>query len=382
LLWLILSSKGKIHFQIFNYRWNQLNIFKRSALISSLSLPLGLLAEINFRRLKRLPTSNPDCSFPSLSIIIPARDEMHNLKHVLPSLTDIYCPGEFETLVVDDHSSDGTSRVAESYGVRVLRLSRDLPSGWKGKPYAFHQGALIAKGDWLLFTDADTIHTKGGIARSVCYAENFFLDGLSLFLDHKATSWTSSLALDAAFAGLFAGWSSKSSVLNGQFILVRREAYFESGGFASVRNEALEDIALGNLLAKLGYHLPLMRGDDIAGVQMYTSHRQMFNGLSRLGSGIIRWQGLRSGLTALHVAALVSPIITLIGVLFGRLRWHWLPITWSISTLSLFPWSHRSGAWKLALLAPIGAFVVIITAIYGLINRILGIGVVWKGRKV
>lgn len=359
-----------------------MNIFKRSALISFLSLPLGLLAEMNFCRLPRLPAPNPDCTFPSLSIIIPARDEMHNLKIVLSSLTDLYYPCEYETLVVDDHSSDGTLRVAESYGVRVLRLTQDLPSGWKGKPYACHQGALRAKGDWLLFTDADTIHTKGGIAKSVCYAEHNSLDGLSLFLDHEAASWISSLALNAAFAGLFAGWNATNSVLNGQFILIRRRVYFESGGFASVRNEALEDVALGNLLAQRGYHVPIMKGGDIAGVQMYTSHKQMFNGLSRLGSGIIRWQGLRSSLTALYMAALVSPIITLIGVLFGRLRWLWLPITWSISTLSFSPWSHRSGAWKLALLAPIGAFVVIITAIYGLINRILGKGVVWKGRKV
>ena len=356
--------------------------YKRSALISTLSLPLGLLAEINFRRLARLPATIPGFEFPSLSIIIPARDEMHNLQVVLPSLAHIYYPGKLEILVVDDHSSDETAHIAESFGVQTLRLRHDIPPGWKGKPYACHRGALVAKGDWLLFTDADTVHTREGIAKAICYAQTTNLDGLSLFLEQQSSSWISSLVIDAAFAGLFAGWGTANAMLNGQFILVRREVYFDSGGFASVRNEALEDVALGNLMAQCGYFLPVMRGDDIAVVHMYATCRQMFNGLSRLGAGTLRWQGMWVSLTALHIAALISPLVTLIGVLFGRLRWPWLPVSWSMASLSLLPWSRRSGAAKLALLAPFGACVVLLASVYGLISRILGTGVLWKGRKV
>ena len=307
---------------------------------------------------------------------------MHNLQIVLPSLGHIYYPGKLEILVVDDHSSDETARIAESYGVQTLRLRNDIPSGWKGKPYACHQGALLAKGDWLLFTDADTVHVREGIAKAICYAQTTNLDGLSLFLAHQSPSRINNLVLDAAFAGLFAGWGTTNDMLNGQFILVRREVYFDSGGFASVRNEALEDVALGHLFARLGYHLPVMRGDDIAVVHMYATYKQMFNGLSRLGSGTLRWQGMWVSLTALHIAALVSPLVTLIGVLFGRLKWFWLPVTWSMASLSLLPWSRRSGDDKFALLAPFGAFIVLLALIYGLISRILGAGVLWKGRRV
>lgn len=357
-------------------------IYRRSIIYSFIAVPLGLLSERNFRRLPRLSQHKSAKCLPSLTIIIPARNEMHNLHVLLPSLLDIEYPGELEILVVDDHSSDDTSRVAESYGVRVLRLSHDLPRGWKGKPYACHQGALMAKGDWLLFTDADTVHTRGGVARAICYAQRTDMDGLSLFLHHQAASWVNSLALDTAFAGLFAGWSAANSMLNGQFILVRREVYFDSGGFESVCNEALEDVALGNLLANLGYCLQIMKGDDVAGVHMYASHAQMFNGLSRLGAGTLRWQGLWAGLTALHVTALVSPLITLLGVLFGRLKWFWFPITWSMASLSMLPWSRRSGAGKLAILAPFGALVVLVSALFGLVSRISGRGIFWKGRKV
>ena len=356
--------------------------YRRSALISFLSLPLGLLAEMNFRRLPSLPAKNPDCVFPSLSIIIPARNEGHNLQVLLPSLFNIYYPGKLEILVVDDHSSDDTSRIAESFKVRLLRLERNIPPGWKGKPYTCHQGALSARGDWLLFTDADTLHTREGIARAICFVQRADLDGLSLFLNHQGVNRINGLVLDVAFTGLFAGWGVENAMLNGQFILIRREVYFDSGGFATVRGEVLEDVALGNLLAKLGYRLRMMKGDDIAGVNMYATPKQMFDRLSRLGSGTLRWQGVSAGLTALYVTALVSPLIAIVGVLFGGLKWFWIPMTWSMASLGLVPWSRRSGNGKLALLAPLGALVVLLSALFGIVSRSIGIGIPWKGRKV
>jgi hypothetical protein len=91
--------------------------YKSFELISSLSIPLGLLAELNYLRPPRLPAINTDCVFPSLSKNFPARNERQNLKIVLPYLTDLYDPSDLEILEVDDHSSECTSRVAESYGL-------------------------------------------------------------------------------------------------------------------------------------------------------------------------------------------------------------------------------------------------------------------------
>lgn len=307
---------------------------------------------------------------------------MHNLGFILPSLLGLQYPGNLDILVVDDHSIDSTSSIAISYGAQVLRLEEELPPGWNGKPYASHQGALMARGDWLLFTDADTIHTRDGISKAVCYAQEANLDGLSLFINNQTDSWLQSIALEAAFAGLFAGWNPANYMLNGQFILIRREVYFESGGFAAVRGEALEDVALGNLLARCGYRLEMMRGDDIALVHMYATHKQMFDGLSRLGAGVLRWQGIRAGLSFLHLTALVSPLITLLGVLCGSLKWSWLPITWGTASLSLVPRLYRSGHGKLSILAPFGALFFMAAAVYGFINRIFGRGVNWKGRRV
>lgn len=307
---------------------------------------------------------------------------MHNLHVLLPSLLEIQYPGEMEILVVDDNSTDRTCQVAESYGVRVLRLDHDPPDGWLGKPFACHQGALKATGDWLLFTDADTLHSPNGIPASMSYAQENSLDCLSLFLKHKSSGWLDRIAIDAAFAGLFTNWHASKHLLNGQFILIQSQAYFDNGGFESVRNEALEDVAFGNLLKKNGYKIEILNGEHIASVSMYRSNQIMFEGLSRLGSGMLGWQNYWAILTAFHVTTLVSPLFILQGVFWGRIKWVWLPVTWAATSLSLLSWSRRSGSGWLAILTPIGALFVLLSAFIGLINRLLGRGISWKDRSV
>lgn len=307
---------------------------------------------------------------------------MHNLHRILPSLKSIQYPGKMEIVVVDDHSNDRTAQVAASYGVQVLRLDQEPPPGWNGKPHACHQGALQASGDWLLFTDADTVHTTGGIPSAIEYAEENQLDGLSLFLRQMATRWLDRLALDTAFAGLFTSWHASKQLLNGQFILVRRKVYLESGGFASVRDELLEDVALGNLVNKMNYQFKILNGNQIAAVHMYPSNQRMFQGLSRLGAGMLGWQGIWSAMTALYVTALVSPLVIIMGVISGKLKWFWFPITWASASLSLLPWTRRSGASWTALLAPIGAVIILFSTLWGSINRLIGRGLPWKDRLV
>ncbi|MFL7891928.1 MAG: glycosyltransferase [Anaerolineales bacterium] len=356
--------------------------YRKSVFLSVLSLPIGLAAERNFRRLPRLQAQPIINQLPALSIIIPARDEAQNLHSLFPSLVTLDYPGDIEILLVDDHSSDSTAQVAASFGVRVLSLEEELPQGWKGKPFACHQGALNTTGEWILFTDADTVHSSCGIPSAVYYAIQLRLDGVSLFLKHQPASWLERLTLDTAFAGLFANWHASRFLLNGQFILVRREVYFRSGGFESVRNEMLEDVALGNLMETSGYRFQMMNGGNAAHVRMYSSYENMFQGLSRLGSGMLGWQGIWAGLTVLYVTAVVSPLVTLPGVLKGKLKWFWFPVSWGSATLSLFPWSRRSGSGKLALLAPLGGVIILSSALLGLLSRLFKRGIPWKGRPV
>ncbi len=355
--------------------------WKRAATLTFLALPLGLRAERSYRAMPRLPNAARATALPSLSIIVPARNEARNLPALLGSLRDLCYPGDFEIIVVDDGSTDDTPCIAERYGARVLRLDGP-PPGWLGKPHACQRGAEIAHGEWLLFTDADMVHAPEGPRLAVSYAEERGLDALSLFVHQDYRSGMERLALSVAFAGLFAGRRPDNYVLNGQYILIRRAAYQESGGFAGVRGEPLEDLALGNLLHRRGYRSAVLLADHAATVHMYDDFRHVWNGMTRLGAGSLQWSGMSSLVTALFISAIMSPLIVLTGVATGRLRPAWLPVTWLAAALGMFTWTQRAGSAVDALLAPIGALIVQVAAMWGLVRRALRLGVPWKGRNV
>jgi len=347
-----------------------------------LSLPLGLIAERSYASLPKISERCPSAHLPSLTVIIPARNEESNLSLLLPQLQQLIYPGDVEILVVNDNSTDTTSEVARRYGVKLIDLSGGVSPGWLGKPFACHQGALAAHGEWLLFTDADTKHSPTGPARCVEFACRNSLDGLSLFIRQECTNLLDRLVLSAAYAGLFAGYQRGNHLLNGQYILIRREVYRESGGFAAVRGHVLEDVALGYSLARQGYRTPVLHGESVAAVRMYDSRRQMFEGITRLGSEWMRYAGAGVLATGIFITSILSPLIVLVGVLRGKVRLRWLIPTWGASSLAMAPWYRRFGSAWLAMLAPFGALLVLVTAIWGLGSRLTRRGIPWKGRMV
>src|ERR1019366_7261604 len=109
---------------------------------------------------------------PTVSVIIPARNEEACLGDCLQSLV-AQAGVAFEIIVVDDHSTDRTREIASSFSnspgqarVRIIEAG-PLPAGWTGKNNAVTAGAKVARGEWLLFTDADTVHLPGSLARSI-----------------------------------------------------------------------------------------------------------------------------------------------------------------------------------------------------------------------
>ncbi len=365
-----------------------------------LTPPLALRSEQLYRNLPQLNQEVAAGPLPSLSIIVPARNEAVNLRRLLPSLNLIAYPGPWEVIVVDDNSTDETPWVAKEFGVRVVCLD-DLPAGWLGKPHASHQGALAASGDWLLFTDADTIHEPCGPAQAVSYALHHRLDGLSLFLNQVTSGVLDRLGLLVAFAGLFSGLLSTSlshgsydlpedgtpvdgrgRLYNGQYILIRREVYEASGGFSAVADESLEDLALGQQLRAKGYRVSLARGERLANVQMYADKSGLWQGLTRLGIGSFRWLGLSSILTALFITGVMAPILAMLSSLRKRRNRKWALVSWIVVAFGFVPWARRFGSTWLAILAPFGALLVQLSALWGLASRLAGRGISWKGRSV
>lgn len=358
-----------------------------AALLTFLALPFGLRADAMYRALPKLrrqmtddrqPTRNV---FPSLSIIIPARNESANLKLLLPTLNALQYPGVLEIIVVDDHSADDTRAVAESFGARVIRIET-LPEGWHGKPHACHVGALAAQGEWLLFTDADTLHNVDSAARAVAFASDNALDGLTLFIRQQVNGLFDGIVLTTAFAGLFAGVRDTRQLMNGQYILLRRNVYVSSGGFEAVRGQALEDLALAAHLRKLGCTVMVLRGENAAAVRMYDNTAQMWRGMTRLGAGSLKYAGAGSVMTALFTTALMSPLLVFVAVGARRLPFAWLPVTWLAASASVIPFARRFGSAWWALFAPFGAFFVLLAAWWGILSRVIGRGIHWRGRNV
>ena len=358
-----------------------INPLRFAYLIDLLSLPLALRADWLYRHMGELPTTPHTDPLPKLSIIVPARNEVHNLKRSLPTLQSINYPGEFEIIVVDDNSSDGTAALAEEYSTQVLRLT-SLPAGWLGKPHACHQGTVRASGEWLLFTDADVLHHPDGPANAVHLALEENLDALSLFLEHRGVNFAERISIMVAYAGLFAGLRRLDRFLNGQYILLPQEVYQTSGGFAAVRHEKLEDLALGAHLQQLGYRIRTIRGCSAATVKMYTDTFQLWHGMTRLSAGTLKWLGVSSLVTGLFTTTVVDPLLNIIPSRRKNRPRSWAALTWGLTALGFIPWARRLGSGWYALLAPLGAVPVLTAAVWGIIRQLLGRGIVWKDRIV
>ena len=361
-------------------------------------LPLLARAERAYRDMPRLPAQACNAELPSLSIIVPARNEAHNLRRLLPSLQEQNYPGEMEIIIVDDHSTDDTAQMvactAENAECQMqLVQAAALPAGWLGKPNASHTGACAARGEWLLFTDADTEHEVISAASAVAFAQANNLDGLSIFPQQETRGFLDSAVLMVAFTGLFAGLRRSTKMLNGQYVLIRREVYEASGGFAAVRAEMMEDLAYGRLLTEQGYQVPIMRGESLASVHMYANWRQMWHGVNRLGSGSLRYNGLLALIPAIFVTGLMMPLWTL---LFNRRYVREIPslrLIWFASLVGFLPWMSRFNRHQKtearkrsmvfgAMMAPVAAVFVQLASVWGLVARLLGWGVSWKDRKV
>jgi glycosyltransferase involved in cell wall biosynthesis len=225
---------------------------------------------------------------PTVSVIVPARNEEACLGDCLQSLV-AQSGVAFEIIVVDDHSSDRTREIALSCpGVRVIEAS-PLPESWTGKNAAVTTGARQARGEWLLFTDADTVHLRGSLARALAEAQDNKAAMLSYSPEQLAVTFWEMATLPVVFAELSRHYppsvvsdpASPVAAANGQFILVRRDAYQAVGGHAAVAADILEDVALARTVKRSGQKIRFRYAPDAVRTRMYRSYRQLRDGWTK-----------------------------------------------------------------------------------------------------
>ena len=195
----------------------------------------------------------------------------------------------FEIIVVDDHSTDRTREIAASFaGVNVVAAG-PLPPGWTGKANAVTCGAREARGAWLLFTDADTVHKPGSLARAVAEVQKRGVALLSYSPEQEVHSIVEKSVMPVIFAELAKRYkpsevsdpNSDAAAANGQYILISREAYDAVGGHAAVAGSLLEDVDLARAVKRSGRQIFFRLGADQVRTRMYRTTRQLVEGWTK-----------------------------------------------------------------------------------------------------
>ena len=229
-----------------------------------------------------------------LTVIVPARNEEDCIGTCLESLTaqsdEAFKLGrDWELVVVNDGSTDRTAEIARGFaGVTVMNAQK-LEPGWTGKCNAVWTAARRARGKWLLFTDADTIHQPGNLHRAMHEAAKNHLGMLSYSAKQLTTSWVQRLLMPLIFSELTMTFpyekvsdpKERVAAANGQFLMVEREAYRKIGGHKSVSDRVLEDVELAMLAKKRKVGLRLRYAEEELSTRMYRSNGAMMEGWTK-----------------------------------------------------------------------------------------------------
>jgi chlorobactene glucosyltransferase len=346
-------------------------------------------------RRPRLRDYEPLTTGPLVSVIIPARNEARNIERCVRSvLATAYTP--IEVIVVDDGSTDGTAELVEPATGGRLRLIRGVepPEGWVGKQWALIQGYRAARGDLLVFTDADTKHEPELIPRSVRGLEAERVDLFSVLPRQEMRSFWERLIQPHVFLALEMGVESAKrmnrtrvpwrAIANGQFILTTRAAYEHVGthGADGVRGSVVDDILLAQAYARAGKDIFLAYGEEFMTTRMYRSLREIIAGWSKnLALGV----------------PLMAPPIAVWRALVPFVMWlpalFWIapPVGWVLGSsgaelatlVSLLTWIliylvDRVPVWY-ALLYPLGSAVVALIMLRSAVRGRRRVD--WRGRS-
>ncbi|HEY0786040.1 MAG TPA: glycosyltransferase family A protein [Acidobacteriaceae bacterium] len=226
-----------------------------------------------------------------LSVIVPARNEERALERCLRSLVAQSEEGwllgrHWELLVVDDNSTDRTAAIAGSIDGVTLLTAGAPAEGWTGKAHAAWTGAQQARGQWLLFTDADTIHAPGSLSRSIVEAQRHAASMLSWSPLQRVTGLLARMVMPLVFSELATAYPSRQvndperriAVANGQFLLVRRDAYRQIGGHAAVSRSLVEDVDLAFLIKRKRLGLRFRYAPEMLEARMYETSGEMWEG--------------------------------------------------------------------------------------------------------
>ncbi len=347
---------------------------------------------------------NLDGNEPMVSIIVPMRNEERNARQCIEGLM---CQKyrNFEVIVVDDRSEDSTLAILKEFASKhtafKLVEGTPTPEGWIGKNHALWQGVREAKGDWILFVDADTISENFMLPSAIKFVEDNSIDMLSLSPFQILKTFWERVVQPVIFSSLYFAFpqkkindpKSKLAAAIGQFILIKRSVYEDTGGHSSIKNKIVEDFALAQLVKGSGYRLCVMRGINLIRTRMYTNFDELWEGWTKnLFFGLKkRWRNLIFLVSVLLSWGIIPPAIfiwSLLNIVWGQsLSFAHLAIacesafllaliiytSWQANRLFSIPRFY-------SLTVPLGAAVYIAMILSSAYKVASGEGVSWKQR--
>ena len=347
-------------------------------------LMIHLIREKSFKATAALPRIDGKLG-EKVSIILPVRNELsyiHDSIRTLLSLDYV----EKEVIVVDDNSTDGTWEAVEKMAVEGLDVVRVVgdEEGWMGKCRACHIGYLHSRGEWLLFTDADTDFAPTVLGDAVKTAEALGLDFLSLYPRFRFRSFLHRAAMPVLLTGFYLFGkphlvqSGRSAFAFGSFMLFRREAYEKIGGHAAVRDALLEDRALALVARSHGLRMGLFRALDRVTASWNDDSRSLWNGMLRIFTPL----GIINPVKTLSIFITLTAICLLIPVL-NILAGSYLLLTLGyVVAGGVVGWEARrhSASFLNGLLWPIGVAAILAAAGTAFLKAWLNPTIRWRNR--
>jgi len=364
------------------------------AAAGTLCILLLSLANILWLRSSSYRPSTTDMG--KVSVLIPARNEESNIRRCLESLLH-QSYTNYEIVVLDDLSTDRTWEIISEYARRYPELLRavkgaPLPRGWCGKTHAMQLLSQHAQGDYLLFTDADTVHTRESIAWAVTNINKHRSDFLSGYVRQEIQSFGEALIVPTTYimsTMVLPLWlipRSNTSMLSfavGQLVMFRRRAFEAIDGYSSVSDQISEDVFVARAVKKAGFRVVFLDIRRYVRCRMYEGYQESFNGIAKNIYDFFKNQpAFFAFVCSILVAFIVLPLV-LVPIEFytgsSMLRFS----LFSVATF-LLAWSlslyDRGQKWWVPLLYPL-TFLHLLYMAWKSFGRVAtGLGIVWKGR--
>ncbi|MCX5337296.1 MULTISPECIES: glycosyltransferase [unclassified Streptomyces] len=349
----------------------------------------------------RLPERREPDEWPSVCVVVPARDEAAVLSASLPSLLAQDYPGTAEVFLVDDGSSDGTAELARElsqlHGGLPLTVGSpgEPPAGWTGKLWAVRHGIGLARArdpEYLLLTDADIAHEPESLRALVAAARTGGFDVVSQMARLRVESLWERLVVPAFvyfFAQLYpfrriGKKGSRTAAAAGGCVLLRTETAERARIPDAIRHAVIDDVALARAVKGGGGHIWLGLAERVDSVRPYPRLHDLWRMVSRSAYAQLRHSlpllaGTVAGLALIY---LVPPVALVVGLVVGSTATAVLGgLAWLVMTATYVPMLryYRQPLW-LAPLLPFTAFLYLLMTVDSAVQHYRGRGAAWKGR--